>query len=70
MLYGVRTWWGKHKISFAAMTLAVAPSLFVSSTVPDAFSAATDIAVSREREREYYTNTYTHTLSIIDQSSK
>lgn len=29
------------------MAMAVAPSLFVSTTVPDAFSAATDIAVSR-----------------------
>jgi hypothetical protein len=31
------------------MAMAVTPSLLVSTTVPDAFSAATDIAVSRER---------------------
>jgi hypothetical protein len=29
------------------MAMVVTPSLFVSTTVPDAFSAATDIAVSR-----------------------
>ena len=31
-----------------AMAMAVSPALLVSTTVPDAFSAATDIAVSRE----------------------
>ncbi|XP_042952302.1 tyrosine-specific transport protein 2-like isoform X3 [Carya illinoinensis] len=42
--FNLRKWWGRNKISFMAMTMAVAPSLFVSTTVPDAFSAATDIA--------------------------
>ena len=32
------------RTSFTAMTMAVAPALVVSATVPDAFSAATDIA--------------------------
>ncbi|XP_062092928.1 uncharacterized protein LOC133798573 isoform X2 [Humulus lupulus] len=40
----VGKWWEKNKISFAAMTMVVAPTVFVSSTVPDAFDAATDIA--------------------------
>ncbi|PON34097.1 Tryptophan/tyrosine permease [Parasponia andersonii] len=44
MLSGVKKWWGKHTIGFTAMTMVIAPTLFVSSTVPDAFSAATDIA--------------------------
>ncbi|KAK2633969.1 hypothetical protein Ddye_028761 [Dipteronia dyeriana] len=43
-LFGVKTWWGSNKISFTATAMVVAPSLFVSTTVPDAFSAATDIA--------------------------
>lgn len=30
--------------------MAVIPSLFVSTTIPDAFSTATDIAVSIEEE--------------------
>lgn len=30
--------------------MAVVPSLFVSTTIPDAFSTATDIAVSIEEE--------------------
>ncbi|KAK7860012.1 tyrosine-specific transport protein 1, partial [Quercus suber] len=42
-LFGLRKWWGRNK-SLTAMTMAVTPALFVSSTVPDAFSAATDIA--------------------------
>ncbi|XP_075670674.1 uncharacterized protein LOC142640453 isoform X3 [Castanea sativa] len=42
-LFGLRKWWGRNK-SFTAMTMAVTPALLVSSTVPDAFSAATDIA--------------------------
>ena len=33
------------------MTMAVTPALFVSSTVPDAFSSATDIAVSIGRRK-------------------
>ncbi|KAK4578826.1 hypothetical protein RGQ29_028776 [Quercus rubra] len=43
MLFGLKKWWGRNK-SLTAMTMAVTPALFVSSTVPDAFSAATDIA--------------------------
>ncbi|KAH1151568.1 hypothetical protein GYH30_045192 [Glycine max] len=39
-------WWGRNKINVIAATMVVAPSLFVSTTFPDAFSAATDIAVS------------------------
>ncbi|KAH9768273.1 hypothetical protein KPL71_011552 [Citrus sinensis] len=42
--FGLRNWWGRNKISFTAMAMVVAPSLFISTTVPDAFSAATDIA--------------------------
>ncbi|XP_028796933.1 uncharacterized protein LOC114752359 isoform X1 [Neltuma alba] len=37
-------WWGRNKMNIMAMTIVVAPSLFVSTTFPDAFSAATDIA--------------------------
>ncbi|TKY46168.1 Tyrosine-specific transport protein [Spatholobus suberectus] len=37
-------WWGRNKINVTAVTMAVAPSLFVSTTFPDAFSSATDIA--------------------------
>ncbi|KAL8171185.1 hypothetical protein V2J09_022989 [Rumex salicifolius] len=43
---GVRRWWGRNRISCAAMVLAVGPTLFLSTMFPDAFSAATDIAVS------------------------
>lgn len=39
------------------MAMVVAPTLLVSATVPDAFSAATDIAVSSFRETER-TNCY------------
>ncbi|KAH9703663.1 hypothetical protein KPL70_011173 [Citrus sinensis] len=42
--FGLRNWWGRNKISFTAMAMVVTPSLFISTTVPDAFSAATDIA--------------------------
>lgn len=44
---GTTSWWGRNKASFAAMAMIVTPTLLVSSTVPDAFSAATDIAVSQ-----------------------
>ncbi|GMY08754.1 tyrosine-specific transport protein-like isoform X1 [Fagus crenata] len=44
MPFGLRKWWGRNKISFTAMAMAVTPALFVSTTVPDAFSAAIDIA--------------------------
>lgn len=50
MLFGLKKWWGRNK-SLTAMTMAVTPALFVSSTVPDAFSAATDIAVSIGRRK-------------------
>ncbi|KAG8645239.1 hypothetical protein MANES_10G045400v8 [Manihot esculenta] len=45
-LDGLRDWWGRNKISFTAMSIVVVPTLLVSTTVPDAFSAATAIAVS------------------------
>ncbi|GAV69980.1 Trp_Tyr_perm domain-containing protein [Cephalotus follicularis] len=40
----LRSWWGSNKISFTAMAMVVSPTIFVSTVVPDAFSAATDIA--------------------------
>ncbi|OVA10148.1 Tryptophan/tyrosine permease [Macleaya cordata] len=43
-LIGFKKWWGSNKLSFTATAMAVAPALFISTTVPDAFSAATDIA--------------------------
>ncbi|KAI3901487.1 hypothetical protein MKW92_007474 [Papaver armeniacum] len=39
-----KKWWRTNKLGFTATTLVVAPSLFISTTVPDAFSVATDIA--------------------------
>lgn len=42
--YELRKWWAGNKISFASVAMAVIPSLFVSTTIPDAFSTATDIA--------------------------
>ncbi|XP_027087211.1 uncharacterized protein [Coffea arabica] len=42
--FGLMEWWTSKKISFTATAMVVVPSLFVSTTVPDAFSAATDIA--------------------------
>ncbi|CAN1288760.1 Tyrosine-specific transport system 1 [Linum perenne] len=42
--YRRSTWLGRHRRSLTAMTMAVGPALVVSATVPDAFSAATDIA--------------------------
>ncbi|KAJ0102034.1 hypothetical protein Patl1_06123 [Pistacia atlantica] len=41
---GLSNWWGRNKITFTAMAMVIAPTLFVSTTVPDVFSAATDIA--------------------------
>ncbi|WRX12940.1 Amino acid/polyamine transporter 2 - like 1 [Theobroma cacao] len=41
---GLTNWWGRNKTSFTAMAMVVTPTLLVSTTVPDAFSAATDIA--------------------------
>ncbi|RDX74531.1 Tyrosine-specific transport protein, partial [Mucuna pruriens] len=37
-------WWSRNKINVTAMTMVVAPSLFVSTTFPDSFSIAADIA--------------------------
>ncbi|XP_062001221.1 uncharacterized protein LOC133718397 [Rosa rugosa] len=44
MLFGLRKWWAGNKVSFTSVALVVVPSLFVSTTVPDAFSTATDVA--------------------------
>ncbi|KAM7499142.1 hypothetical protein LguiA_023556 [Lonicera macranthoides] len=43
-LLGVAKWWGRNKVNLAATAMAIVPSLFVSTTFPDAFSAATDFA--------------------------
>ncbi|CAL9007784.1 unnamed protein product [Prunus brigantina] len=40
----LRKWWGRNKVSFTAVAMVVGPSLIVSTSVPDAFSSATDIA--------------------------
>ncbi|XP_076895773.1 uncharacterized protein LOC143548527 [Bidens hawaiensis] len=40
----VEKWWIRNRTSFTATAMVVGPALFVSTTVPDAFSAATDIA--------------------------
>ncbi|KAL2249243.1 UNVERIFIED_CONTAM: hypothetical protein Sindi_2398000 [Sesamum indicum] len=47
--YYVRSWWEKNKASVMATVVVVAPSVLVSTTVPDAFSAATDIAYCVKR---------------------
>ncbi|KAJ4970083.1 hypothetical protein NE237_003182 [Protea cynaroides] len=44
MFFGLQKWWHANKLRFMATTVAVAPPLFVSITIPDAFSTATDIA--------------------------
>ncbi|KAK3003526.1 hypothetical protein RJ639_018375 [Escallonia herrerae] len=41
---GTRKWWTKNKVNLTATAIVIAPSLLVSTTVPDVFSAATDIA--------------------------
>ncbi|XP_019193212.1 PREDICTED: uncharacterized protein LOC109187473 [Ipomoea nil] len=41
---GQRKLWGRNTISFTATAMVIAPSLLLSTTVPDAFYAATDIA--------------------------
>ncbi|OMO82581.1 Tryptophan/tyrosine permease [Corchorus capsularis] len=41
---GVTNWWERNKTNFTAMAMVITPTLLVSTTVPDAFSAATDIA--------------------------
>lgn len=66
MLFELREWWGKHKISFTAMSVAVVPSLFVSTAFPDAFSAATDIAVSIGRD--WYENNPTVETKSTEQT--
>lgn len=38
------SWWRRNRTSLTATAMVIAPSLLVSTTVPDAFSAATDIA--------------------------
>lgn len=53
-LFGFQDWWIDNKISFTAMVMAVAPPLLVSASVPDAFSTATDIAVSELLLFAYY----------------
>ncbi|XP_073131166.1 uncharacterized protein [Henckelia pumila] len=40
----ISNWWKRNRTNFAATVLIIAPSLAVSTTVPDAFSAATDFA--------------------------
>ncbi|PHT36504.1 hypothetical protein CQW23_24204 [Capsicum baccatum] len=40
----LRTWWRRNNLGFTAIAIAAAPPLLVSTTIPDAFSAATDIA--------------------------
>ncbi|KAK9061254.1 hypothetical protein SSX86_018434 [Deinandra increscens subsp. villosa] len=40
----VEKWWISNRTSFAATVMVVGPSLFVSTTVPNVFFAATDIA--------------------------
>lgn len=40
----INSWWEKNKTSITATAMVVAPSLVVSTALPDAFSAATDFA--------------------------
>lgn len=40
----MRNWWETNKLGLTALAIAVGPSLLVSTTNPDSFSAATDIA--------------------------
>ncbi|XP_038679933.1 tyrosine-specific transport protein-like isoform X2 [Tripterygium wilfordii] len=42
--FELKKWWERNNITFTAMAAIVAPTLLVSISVPDAFSAATDIA--------------------------
>ncbi|KAM1019779.1 hypothetical protein ACFX15_040376 [Malus domestica] len=42
--FELRKWWGRNQISLAAVAMVVGPSLIVSTSIPDAFSTATDIA--------------------------
>ncbi|KAF6139719.1 hypothetical protein GIB67_006667 [Kingdonia uniflora] len=43
-LIGLKNWWESNEVNFAATAIAVAPPLFISTTVPDAFAVATNIA--------------------------
>ncbi|XAR52372.1 hypothetical protein NMG60_11020411 [Bertholletia excelsa] len=43
-LFDLGDWWGSHRIRFMATAMVIAPSLCVSTAIPDAFSAATDVA--------------------------
>ncbi|CAL5365623.1 unnamed protein product [Camellia sinensis] len=52
-LFSLRKWWGRNKVSFTATAMAIVPSLFISTTVPDAFSAATDIACKPYKKGGY-----------------
>ncbi|KAK1260245.1 hypothetical protein QJS04_geneDACA002440 [Acorus gramineus] len=38
-----KEWWKNNKLKFTAAVMAVAPTLLVSTTIPDAFSLATDV---------------------------
>ncbi|XP_073316306.1 uncharacterized protein [Primulina huaijiensis] len=40
----ISNWWKRNRTNFIANVLIIAPSLVASTTVPDAFSAATDFA--------------------------
>ncbi|XP_024979800.1 uncharacterized protein LOC112516796 [Cynara cardunculus var. scolymus] len=40
----VEKWWVNNRTGFTATVMVIGPTLFVSTTVPDVFSAATDIA--------------------------
>ncbi|CAK9169594.1 unnamed protein product [Ilex paraguariensis] len=42
--FELRKWWGRNKINITATAMVIAPSLFVSTTVSDSFSAATEFA--------------------------
>ncbi|KAL8517955.1 hypothetical protein ACS0TY_009307 [Phlomoides rotata] len=44
LLYLMNRWWEKNKTSITATAMVIAPSLVISTTIPDAFSAATDFA--------------------------
>ncbi|KAA0036459.1 tyrosine-specific transport protein 1-like isoform X2 [Cucumis melo var. makuwa] len=46
----MKNWWEMHKLGLTALAIAVGPSLLVSTTNPDSFSAATDIAVSKQNQ--------------------
>lgn len=71
-LFGLKDWWGDNKTSLTAMAMAVAPPLLVSTSVPDAFATATDIAVSEllfayypNNNTAYYIHVWHHLLVSI-----